>query len=77
MNAISNRHRQYFSPRRALRQVSLCVFAPMIGEEIIRYAHMALSSLASLPLALKVGQPGRPDATGFCDINRSALIQFP
>ena len=61
MNLISNRQCQHFSPRRAQRQVSLCVFAPMISEEISRHAHMALPSHTSLPLALKVG------------INRAAL----
>jgi hypothetical protein len=53
MNVISNRQCQPFSPRRAQQQVSLCVFAPMIGEEISRYAHMALPSHTSLPLALR------------------------
>ncbi|RZL90451.1 MAG: hypothetical protein EOP82_15590 [Variovorax sp.] len=61
MNLISNRQCQHFSPRSAQRQVSLCVFGPMIGEKISRYAHMALTSHTSLPLALKVG------------INRAAL----
>ncbi|WP_218511281.1 hypothetical protein [Variovorax sp. dw_308] len=61
MNMISNRQCQHFSPRRAQRQVSLCVFAPMIAEGISRYAHMALPSHTSLSLALKVG------------INRTAL----
>lgn len=61
MNAISNRRCQHFSLRRAQRQVSLCVLAPMTGKEIRRYAHMALPSHTSLPLALKLA------------INRAAL----
>jgi hypothetical protein len=61
MNEISNRQCQHFTLHRAQRQVSLCVFAPMIGEERSRYSHMALPSHTSLPLALKVG------------INRAAL----